>query len=225
PLTGLDGRALLLRRLGEVVARTPEYFASASEPPRLGNLGLYLERSASSGRLPASAILRAVLEALGPIWQGRPVLAGKSLGDVWRHSREGFVPFHKLSQWLSYSLFEPLEAAGLVIDGAEELTGLAEYRNGGLFMDAGVLQLTDPAAAEARHAVDSDLVIEWRALTLALLDRTADAVRARLGVGPAELPLARILEGGTWRAGRVIALERRAGGGPPLLIDSDGTVF
>jgi uncharacterized protein DUF1688 len=225
PLTGLDGRAALLRRLGEVVASSPEYFGGASQPPRLGNLGLYLERSASAGRLPARAILAAVLQALGPIWQRRPELAGKSLGDVWRHSRAGFVPFHKLSQWLTYSLFEPLEAAGVVIDAAHELTGLAEYRNGGLFMDAEVIALRDPAAARTRHAVDSDLVIEWRALTVALLDRTAVAVRAELGMSAAELPLARILEGGTWRAGRAIALEKRSGGGPPLLVDSDGTVF
>jgi hypothetical protein len=225
PLTGLEGRADLLRRLGKLVADMPEFFARAGEAPRLGNLGLYLARDARAGRLPASAILRAVLEALGPIWQGRPRLAGKSLGDVWRHSRLGFIPFHKLSQWLTYSLFEPLEAAGLVIDGADELTGLAEYRNGGLFLDSGVLALKDPAASGVRHAVDSALVIEWRALTVALLDRVAAAIRAELGVSSAELPLARILEGGTWRAGRVIALEKRSAGGPPLLIDSDGTVF
>jgi len=58
-----------------------------------------------------------------------------------------------------------------------------------------------------------------------LLDRTAELVRSALGVGPELLPLARVLEGGTWRAGRAIALEQRADGRPPLLIDSDGTVF
>ncbi len=224
PLTGLEGRAALLRRLGEVVASSSEYFGGPSGA-RLGNLGVYLARNASAGRIPARAILSAVLEALGPIWQGRPVLAGKSLGDVWRHSRLGFVPFHKLSQWLTYSLFEPLEAAGFVIEAASDLTGLAEYRNGGLFLDTGVIALKDPALARERHAVDSDLVIEWRALTIALLDATAAAIRVELGVTPTELPLARILEGGTWRAGRAIALEHRDGGGPPLLIDSDGTVF
>ncbi|HEX2673511.1 MAG TPA: DUF1688 family protein, partial [Polyangiaceae bacterium] len=152
-------------------------------------------------------------------------LAGLSLGDVWRHSRLGFVPFHKLSQWLSYSLFEPLEAAGLRVEGADALTGLAEYRNGGLFFDAGVFELRDPSALQRVHAVDSDLVIEWRALTLALLDRTAALVRNALGVTAEQLPLARVLEGGTWRAGRAIALERRPDGRPPLQIDSDGTVF
>ncbi len=224
PLTGVEGRAALLRRLGDVVALAPEYFGS-SESARLGNLGVWLSHTARAGRLEASAILAAVLRELGPIWRGRPHLAGQSLGDVWRHSRLGFVPFHKLSQWLSYSLFEPLEAAGLGIEGQDALTGLAEYRNGGLYFDAGVLQLRYPGALERVHAVGSDLVIEWRALTLALLDRTATQVRDALGVSPEQLPLARVLEGGTWRAGRAIALERRQDGRPPLLIDSDGTVF
>jgi hypothetical protein len=224
PLTGLEGRAALLRRLGDVIALAPEYFGS-SESARLGNLGVWLLHSARDGRLEASAILAAVLRELGPIWRGRPHLAGQSLGDVWHHSRFEFVPFHKLSQWLSYSLFEPLESAGLRIEGADALTGLAEYRNGGLFVDAGVLKLRDPSALERVHAVSSDLVIEWRALTLALLDRTAALVRTALGVRPEQLPLARVLEGGTWRAGRAIALERRQDGRPPLSIGSDGTVF
>jgi Protein of unknown function (DUF1688) len=224
PLTGLQGRAALLRRLGDVVALAPQYFGS-SELARLGGLGVWLKHSAHSERLSASAILAAVLRELGPIWQGRQHLAEQSLGDVWRHSRVGFVPFHKLSQWLTYSLFEPLESAGLVIDGASELTGLAEYRNGGLFVDAGVLTLRDSSALERVHAVASDLVIEWRALTLALLDRVAVLIRQSLNVSAEQLPLARILEGGTWRAGRAIALEKRPDGSPPIQIDSDGTVF
>ena len=52
----------------------------------------------------------------------------------------------------------------------------------------------------------------------------AEAVRLRLGKTPAELPLARVLEGGTWAAGRAVARELRPGGGSPLLIRSDGTV-
>ena len=48
------------------------------------------------------------------------------------------VPFHKLSQWLTYSLLEPfMETLHLTFDGLELLTGLAEYRNGGLFVDFG----------------------------------------------------------------------------------------
>ncbi len=224
PLTGLTGRAALLRRLGELVTLTPEYFGPP-ESARLGNLGIWLKRSARSGVLDATALLRSVLRELGPIWQGRPHLAAQSLGDVWCHSRLGFMPFHKLSQWLSYSLFEPLEAAGVRIAQADALTGLAEYRNGGLYVDAEVLRLREPSATSQAHRVDSDLVIEWRALTITLLDRTADIIRRSLGVDAAHLPLARILEGGTWRAGRAIAHELRADGSPPLHIISDGTVF
>jgi hypothetical protein len=224
PLTGLEGRAALLRRLGDVLALAPEYFGSI-ENARLGNLGVWLKHSAHQQKLEASALLAVVLRELGPIWHGRQHLAGQSLGDVWRHSKLGFVPFHKLSQWLSYSLFEPLEAAGIALEHADALTGLAEYRNGGLYFDAGVLRLRDPSAVQRVHAVGSDLVIEWRALTVALLDRTAELVRAELGMSAEQLPLARILEGGTWRAGRAIALEARSDGSPPLKIDSDGTVF
>jgi hypothetical protein len=70
--------------------------------------------------------------------------------------------------------------------------------------------------------VGSELVVEWRALTVALLDELAPQVRSRLGV--AGLPLACILEGGTWAAGRELATQLR-GGDPPLAIKSDGTVF
>ena len=67
-----------------------------------------------------------------------------------------------------------------------------------------------------------ELVVEWRALTVTLLDELAPLVRAHLGAP--SLPLACILEGGTWATGRMLAAERR-GGAPPLAIDSDGTVF
>jgi hypothetical protein len=221
PLTGVAGRAHLLTTLGRVVATSPAYFASG----RLGDLALFLKLKAGDGRLAAREILAAVLGALGPIWPGRETLAGKPLGDVWRHSHFGLVPFHKLSQWLSYSLLEPLEQAGVTVTELNELTGLPEYRNGGLFLDGGVLALKDETLREREHAVSSDLVIEWRALTVALLDVLAGDVRAKLGLTSDELPLARVLQGGSWSAGRAIARELRADGGPPLRVVSDGTVF
>jgi hypothetical protein len=108
------------------------------------------------------------------------------------------------------------------IDG---LTGLAEYRNGGLFVDAGVLSFRDAEAAGQQHEVGSSLVVEWRALTVALLDRVADGLRQRLGLDARSMPLAKILEGGTWAAGRLLARERRADSSPPVKVISDGTVF
>ena len=93
----------------------------------------------------------------------------------------GLVPLHKLSQWLAYSLIEPLQTSGISVTDIDGLTGLAEYRNGGLFVDTGVLAFRDAEAAQREHEVASPLVVEWRALTVALLDRVADGLRHRLG--------------------------------------------
>ena len=228
PLIGLEGRAALLRRLGGEVAARRDLFRGG----RLGGLYDTLAERAEAGRLPASAILELLLEALGPIWAGRLTVDGVPLGDCWRHaairrsdSTDGLVPLHKLSQWLSYSLIEPLEEAGIAVVEIDGLTGLAEYRNGGLFVDLGVLALSDPVDSARPHRVSDSLIVAWRAMTVALLDRLAPLVRARLGVAEAEFPLARMLEGGTWLAGRRAAAERRADGGPPFNIISDGTVF
>jgi hypothetical protein len=135
------------------------------------------------------------------------------------------MPLHKLSQWLTYSLLEPLQTAGFAVTDIDGLTGLAEYRNGGLFIDTGVLALRDAAAARRTHAVGSALVVEWRALTVALLDRLAALIRQRLELDAEALPLAKILQGGTWAAGRQIARKLRPDGSPPLAVVSDGTVF
>jgi hypothetical protein len=159
-------------------------------------------------------------------------LDGVPLGDCWRHpsmttsdATSGLVPLHKLSQWLAYSLIEPLQWSGISVSDIDGLTGLSEYRNGGLFVDTGVLRLRDPADAERGHDVASALVVEWRALTVGLLDKLADEMRHRLGMDAKALPLAKVLEGGTWAAGRVIARQKRTDGSPPLKVISDGTVF
>jgi hypothetical protein len=226
-LAGLDGRAELLRRLGRQMEARPDLFGG-----RPGGLFDVLAARSGRGPLPAPAILELVLEALGPVWAGRLEVAGVKLGDCWRHpairradASDGLVPLHKLSQWLSYSLIEPLQEAGIAVVDVDGLTGLAEYRNGGLFIDTGVLVLTEPGDAERAHQVGDPLIVAWRAMTVALLDRMAPLVRERLGVPAADFPLARMLEGGSWAAGRALAAELRPGGGPPLTIISDGTVF
>jgi hypothetical protein len=124
-----------------------------------------------------------LLQQLGPIWPSRLTLGGIALGDCWKHpamttadASSGLVPLHKLSQWLAYSLIEPLQTAGIAVTDIDGLTGLAEYRNGGLFIDAGVLAFRNPEAAQQEHEVASSLVVEWRALTVALLDRVADGL-------------------------------------------------
>ncbi|MDP9011389.1 MAG: URC4/urg3 family protein [Pseudomonadota bacterium] len=231
PLLGAAGRASLLNRLGAAVQARPELFAVA-DTPRPGGLFDALAARASGNRLPAASLLEALLDAFGPIWQDRPSLGGVSLGDCWPHPAlagdapaDRYAPLHKLSQWLAYSLIEPLEHAGVTVCDVHELTGLAEYRNGGLFVDSGVLLPRDPNAWSTTHTVSDPFVVGWRSITVALLDRIAPLVRERLGLSVDQLPLARVLEGGTWAAGRLVARQRRADGGPPFHISSDGTVF
>lgn len=237
PLVGLEGRLELLHRLGQVLEEQTSYFGSA--PARPGNLLDYwiseLYEGGEAGALPtisAVTLLRSVLDGLGPIWPGRIELEGVNLGDVWSckalsgdEPGADLIPFHKLSQWMTYSLVEPLQGLGWRVTDLEHLTGLAEYRNGGLFVDMDVLIPKHAGVSGRSHLPGSEIVVQWRALTLALLDRLAERLRDRLGLTASEFPLARVLEGGTWSAGRKIARQKRADGSPPISIQSDGTVF
>lgn len=226
PLIGVEGRKKLLNNLASALENT-EIFKDG----RPGNILDYLS-SKYGQSIPAKALLRAVLDGLGPIWPGRLSARGVNLGDIWQHSELGggkglpsLVPFHKLSQWMTYSLIEPILEAGFTVTGVEELTGLAEYRNGGLILDAGLVSVKNLESLKTAWSPDSDLVIEWRALTVYLLDQLGGAIQTALGKNPQNFPLAKVLEGGTWWAGRFLAFEKRPGGDPPLQIKSDGTVF
>lgn len=250
PLVGLEGRIELLQRLGESLHTLPQLFGT--ENPRPGNVVDYLlaqltfdeltlenrekliqnPESKIQNPLAASTVFKAVLEGLGNIWPGRIAIAGVNLGDVWIHPAlkgdnpsDSYVPFHKLSQWLTYSLLEPLQELGLEITGLNELTGLAEYRNGGLCLDLGLLEAKQDVIVQQPHLPGSEVIVEWRALTISLLDKIATAIRQQLNLSATELPLVTVLQGGTWTAGRRIANQLRAGGVPPIQIESDGTVF
>jgi hypothetical protein len=246
PLVGLDGRAALLHSLGEALLARPDLFTPEGRPGHLLHafVGTHEADFVHPPSVSAAQILALLLDAFSAIWpsgqsvgppdeQGCPSLP---LGDAWPHpaaaspgdagsADAGWVPFHKLSQWLTYSLLEPFEWAGLPVTGLDELTGLPEYRNGGLLLDAGVIVPRQAGFAAVARTPADPWVIEWRALTVALLDELAPLVRAELSVSAEQLPLACMLEGGSWAAGRQIAAEHRLGGSPPVEIISDGTVF
>ncbi len=235
PLVGLEGRVNLLRRLGKALAEQPEVFGA--HPPRVGNLYLFMQVAGKESALNATKsvaahdLLSLLLKTLSHIWPSGSVFDGKAVGDCWPHAAlgksstaDGWIPFHKLSQWLTYSLLEPFQWSGMQITGLDALTGLPEYRNGGLLLDGGVLSLKNAEAAKHAHPPHEEFIVEWRALTVALLDELAPLVRQQLGKTADEMPLACILEGGTWAAGRVLAQNLRAGS-PPLQIESDGTIF
>ncbi|MET3916571.1 hypothetical protein ABID97_003353 [Variovorax sp. OAS795] len=251
PLVGLAGRTVLLRRLGEAMSEQPETFGNDGRPAGMFDalVAPFGAAAPPTAEITAHQILSLLLETLSGIWpsanaidsiaaDGSDAAGGigwsdpaLALGDCWRHSAvrgsgltNGWMPFHKLSQWLTYSLLEPFEWAGVKVRQLGALTALPEYRNGGLLLDAGVIVPKDPAFLSRTWKAGDEFIVEWRALTVALLDELAPHVRKMLDRTEDELPLACVLEGGTWAAGRVLA-QRLRDGAPPLLIESDGTVF
>lgn len=233
-----------------------------SAPARIGYLVDYLLSQSkiinNVKSVSVTSIWEVLMLGLSLIWPSAPTkLNGKSLGDVWPSKALAAVvekygqtdptiagplvpearnlsAFHKLSQWIAYSLIEPLETfLSIKITDVDLLTGLPEYRNGGLFVDFGVLTLKPEVLKNAKKnpitkspifKPSDDVIVEWRSLTISLIDKLAEIVRKRLNAP--DLPLAKILEAGTWKAGREIAAKLRSDTkGPPIEIESDGTVF
>lgn len=230
PLVGLNDRFLLMQRFANALEAHPEFFGK--EICRPGNIVDYIMKNQKNNRVSIKVLWKAVIEGLESVWPEN--MSGVRRGDVWSHSQlkvigkpgSDLIPFHKLSQWLTYSLLEPFERYGIQFDDLQLMTGLAEYRNGGLFVDTGVLTLKDPRTKGCSHDPGSELIVEWRALTIILLDKVANSIRSRMNKTLEELPLAKVLQGGTWAAGRALAQEKRPTDcSSPIKIRSDGTVF
>lgn len=226
PLPGFEGRLMLLRNLGEQVAAAPKIFPNG----RPGDLAFTLAKRGN--RLRAEEVMSAVQEYLGKVQPNRYTAGPEHMGDVYHYAPLGpienptsWIPFHAKVLWLTFSLFEILGQLDVQITHTGDLPGIAEYRNGGLFIDGGVLAPKDSSVLGKAFPANDPLMVEWRALTVMLLEKLAEAVRFRLDVHQRDLPLIRLLEAGTWLTGRAMAQKRRAGGPPPILLDSDGTLF
>ncbi|KAI5995730.1 hypothetical protein EDC04DRAFT_2585846 [Pisolithus marmoratus] len=243
-MVGLEGRTSLLSNLSTTLRANPQFFGEDERP---GSIIDFLEKESrfedSTRRIHIFSLWTALIEGLAPIWPSRLTLGGIALGDVWpctalnqpgQAEGDDLVPFHKLTGWLTYSLMEPIEKVlGWKFDGVEDLTGLPEYRNGTI--DFGVLTLRPAVLPPECYAHGSDIprlkpshpaIVEWRAMTVMGLDRIADGIRRKYGLGKDQLTLAQVLESATWKGGREIAKKLRpATGGPPIEIESDGTVF
>ena len=104
--------------------------------------------------------------------------------------------------------------------GSHLLTGLPEYRNGGLLIDLGLLTLKQSDAERGLEAyktnamirgqpnvevvplftADDDVIVEWRALTVGFLDELLEEVNNLLGLSDGErISLPQMLEAGTWK--------------------------
>lgn len=171
---------------------------------------------------------------------------GYPIGDAWplavlaEHSpsspTDGIQPFHKLTQWLAYSLKVPFERLlSLKWQNADLGTGLPEYRNGGLFIDMGVLTLKPEAQERGLRtsggslpcfAVGDGEIVEWRAMTVALLDKLHERILQSGKFGDIQLSLPQMLEAGSWKAGRELAAKNRPETkSSPILNSGDGTLF
>jgi hypothetical protein len=225
PLVGAEGRLHLLRELGNVMKNNANVFKN-QRPSDLFDL------MKNGNEIDATKVLSSILNHLGGIWPARLKMDGIDLGDCWSHpalgpkdSFESLVPFHKLSQWLSYSILDACLVAGYKVTNVEKLTGLPEYRNGGLFLDLGLIEAKDKTNLTKGVEAGETFTIEWRAMTIMLLDELGSRIQKKLNKPESEFPLAKVLEGGSWWAGRKAAKMKRPDSSPPLKIISDGTVF
>ncbi|OAR02471.1 hypothetical protein LLEC1_05974 [Akanthomyces lecanii] len=259
-LAGLNGRTDLLLKLSAALKSKTEFFGETGRPGNMiDHLLSHPSTQASSILIvPMPVLWNVLMSGLAPIWpQSRTSIDGVSLGDAWpcasmpqgADAWESIVPFHKLTQWLTYSLMQPMQSLlNMHFAGTELLTGLPEYRNGGLFVDIGVLNLkkddvdrglenysdycrrTGVKGVEVAPMFEpsDDVIVEWRAATVGLLDELAVEVNKHMKKDLAgnEMTLAQLLEAGSWKGGREIAeINRPNTKEPPILIDSDGTVF
>lgn len=233
PISGLEGRAGLLSRLGDAMGNA-SLFGKDGRP---GNMLDYLlshpsTHAASVPIVTLPTLWSVLINGLASIWpESRTRINGVPLGDAWPCSSmpdsppaqpwENIVPFHKLTQWLCYSLMVPMtKLLHIQFAGADLLTGLPEYRNGGLLIDTGLLTLKaqDSARGVANFkknamqkgqpsmevvplfSADDDVIVEWRAVTVGFLDELLIEVNRSLGLqGPNQLTLAQMLEAGTWK--------------------------
>ncbi|MCJ1305603.1 hypothetical protein MMC08_008418 [Hypocenomyce scalaris] len=260
-LNGLDGRLGLLTRLAGALSNNAELFGTDARP---GNMLDYLlshpsTQASSVPIVPLPTLWTVLMDGLASIWPAtRTQVDGISLGDAWPCSTlpssppaqawETIVPFHKLTQWLCYSLMVPMSRLlNIHFAGSELMTGLPEYRNGGLLVDTGLLTLKEKDARRGLEAyrqnamvqgqpsmevvplftTDDDVIVEWRAATVGFLDELLVEVNGLLGLmGRDQLTLAQMLEAGTWKGGRELAeVSRPNTKEPPIMILSDGTVF
>ncbi|KAM3430128.1 hypothetical protein NHJ13734_007889 [Beauveria thailandica] len=259
-LAGLEGRTDLLLKLSNALKSKAEFFGETGRPGNMVDHLLSHPSTQASSMLivPLPVLWNVLMSGLAPIWpQSRTSIDGISLGDAWPCTSmpqgaapwESIVPFHKLTQWLTYSLMQPMQSLlNMHFAGTELLTGLPEYRNGGLFIDIGVLTLkkddserglenysdycrrTGVKGVEVAPMFEpsDDVIVEWRAATVGLLDHLTLEVNKYLKKELAgnEMTLAQLLEAGSWKGGREIAeINRPNTKEPPILIESDGTVF
>ncbi|KAL7781691.1 hypothetical protein V8C37DRAFT_398134 [Trichoderma ceciliae] len=246
PIVGATSRIELLNNFGKALLAIPDIFGETGRP---GLLVDYLLKDGKDTNLDYEALWGILQRLLLPVWpSNRPRIDDQPIGDAWplrvlldkssdsRNPTARIHPFHKLTQWLGYSLTVPfMKVLKLNWINIEKGTGLPEYRNGGLFVDMGVLKLKPEVLSKGVEASGQtlplfsstgDVIVEWRALTVGLLDELHNLVNDILASQGVSLSLPQLLEAGSWKSGRELAAKYRPKTrSSPILIDGDGTLF
>ncbi|PTB40287.1 hypothetical protein M441DRAFT_195894 [Trichoderma asperellum CBS 433.97] len=246
PIVGSASRIELLNNFGKSLLALPDVFGETGRP---GLLVDFLLKDGKDKDLNYETLWDILQRLLLPAWpSNRPRINGQPIGDAWPlrvlqdedsdngNPTTGFHPFHKLTQWLGYSLTVPfMKVLKLKWINIEKGTGLPEYRNGGLFIDMGVLKLKPEVLSQGAKASGQalplfsstgDVIVEWRGMTVALLDELHKLVNDTLAPQGVSLSLPQLLEAGSWKSGRELAAKYRPETrSSPILIDGDGTLF
>jgi len=231
PLPDGEHRFRRLVKLGEAIGLRPDLFSDG----KITRPGLLFDRLTAAGNDSAvqmHAVLDKIQDGLGPIWPDANKIGDVALGDTEVHpalasgdETSMFLPLHAVSQFLAFSLIEPLAWAGYGCDGFDRLAGIADRTQCAFMLDGGLISISDEALFAEPVLSEHVAVAELRGLTVALLDTLVREIRNRLEVGQEELPLVCLMEAGTKGAGLEIALEKRGNFAFPLRILSDSTVF
>ncbi|RAO74130.1 uncharacterized protein BHQ10_010142 [Talaromyces amestolkiae] len=244
PLLAVDKRVELLRRLGGSLLKLPKIFGTNGRPGHLVD---------HTGEIDYLELWTVLQKLLIPIWPSdRTHIDGHPVGDAWpltclakfsnqntSNKTSAIQPFHKLTQWLAYSLMVPFtRLLDIRWRNADQGTGLAEYRNGGLFVDMGVLSLKEESLTKGLQrssntgdglpcfGASDDEIVEWRAMTIALLDKLHEIIKVSPQFDAVQLTLPQVLEAGSWKAGRELAAQKRPlTKSSPIIILGDGTLF
>ncbi|KAJ5220600.1 uncharacterized protein N7469_009487 [Penicillium citrinum] len=247
-IIGDTSRVDLLNSVGVSLLNLPEIFGSNGRP---GSLVDYLLSNKKGENLDYETLWSVLQKTLLPAWpKNRTQVSGVPIGDAWPlkvleklssgqqsdNDTLKIQPFHKLTQWLAYSLSVPfIRILQLKWENIDQGTGLPEYRNGGLFVDLGVLKLKDEVLKQGldnsgkkvpSFDATSDVIVEWRAMTVALLDSLHGLISDHFAQQGVRLSMTQMLEAGAWKGGRELAAKYRPETrSSPIVIEGDGTLF
>lgn len=219
PLCGLEARAGMLQRLGQVLQQLSRREGVPARPALLLHR---LTGASAQAALGAEQVLQELLHLLDPVLCGPTRAMGVTLGDVWPHRfaggddpiTRGLLPLHARGLWLCASLQEPLQRAGVELVGMEALCMPTGLEAAALLLDCGVLVPRHARAPERAWKPGDECVVEARALAVTLQDELVAAVQAQRG------PLA-------WHAVQqgILAAAGAGAAAPWLRVEGDGILL